>query len=408
MYGSHLWVFIVLFLISVLTGCGTDFDGTEDDFKEIIPEEFNFSTLCESGFKSRFEPLSLPNHYRVSLQLEAILSESHKFLLETKEGDPIEIASTEIDDSQIDLKDGNSIQVTLIDETGSGTLTVCRTEIMPPKDIIIGSQENLDSHFDQKIEIETDGRIFFISKKPFYLNNRDVFLKANTIISRETVFKTFQNPNEEGIQGQSAPNFQITAQKLEGVLTIELNGQKGGQGSTGKPRRKGSTGDPGPSWSHHWFKLGETDICYVKSVNGTPSESKPKISQANHPLNGRKGKQGDPGEQGGKGAPGGSGGDLLLNIEDLDLSQIQYDLSGGNGGLGGIGGSGGPGGDGGHPGTLQGWDNGVCQSIGPVVSCCPPPIQGPQGETGSQGPMGPVGEKGSSGSLFLNGVRVDE
>ncbi len=408
MLGSHHLFIVYICLVSVLTGCGSDFDGSEDQNGENLVTPFNFNSLCNESLNHYFEPQIAPNSYKLKFEVNKEAPKSYEISLQTESFKQAKHSINEVENFDLEVQGGEKIILKVREVLRSGTLTKCEKELLVPRDLVVESQADFNRFKSPSYELITDGRIFLLNEMPIYIKNHQVRIEANEIISKNTRFKSFKDAAIDGNIGANAQSFQIIAKKLSGEINIDLRGQKGATGRQGDQGPEGTKGPTGDSWNHAWFKLGETPVCYIKTVHNKSVESRPKIHPSNHPLKGKKGLTGHPGKPGKKGLPGGNGGRLVLDIEDFNFSQIKYSLGGGFGGDGGPGGPGGEGGEGGDPGTLTGWGSSECKSIGHLVSCCPRPSNGETGDEGPPGPQGPEGESGKPGELILNGVRINE
>ena len=408
MLGSHHFPILLLLFFSVLTGCGTEFDGSEEDKQENTAVPFDSNSFCSTKLKPIFAPQAIPNSFLLRFKPLDFSPGRLKVSVLNEQNERIEHSLDELTELNLATQGGEKLLLELFEETSSGNIVKCDSTYTVPKDIVIDSQESFDQYLKNSFKIESESRIFLLAEEPILIGKHQAYLKAKEIVSKDARFLSFQKPAENGQIGKSAESFQIEADKLNGKISIQLTGQEGGSGSPGGKGDLGEKGAQGRSWNHAWFRLGETDVCFVSKVKTKKVEGSPKIPVSQHPLKGRPGSQGKQGKPGGTGLPGGTGGTLVINIEDFDLSQITYNLSGGNGGIGGIGGPGGDGGEGGDPGVLKGWGSKVCKNIGFVVACCPHPPKGERGMQGPTGTSGKQGEMGQSGYLIINGVKIDE
>jgi hypothetical protein len=167
----------------------------------------------------------------------------------------------------------------------------------------------------------------------------------------------------EGINGRSGGELTLRVDGgLQGILTVNLRGENGGDGKPGAAARAGAAGVEGSHSSSGAFDCSSGP---GRGTNGQPGLS---------------------GGDGGAGGKGGSGGTMILVAANPTaiLSSIVFHNEGGSpgkGGAAGIGGAGGPGGGGGASG-------GYCSG---------------RGQSGDAGQPGPPGKAGASGAASAAG-----
>lgn len=197
-----------------------------------------------------------------------------------------------------------------------------------------------------------------------------------------------------GGNGRSAPKFTLLALEVEigagDHLTIDFDGQTGGDGGVGQRGGDGGRGMGG--------RPGESDTSWP----GTGCDRQP-----------GSGGGGGRGGNGGVGGTGGRGGDagsitVLSYLDNISGSgafvsgKFTYVCDGATGGLGGLGGYGGRGGNGGNPGfKTSECDNANTGAAGP--DGFPAPGFGP----GSQDNKGAPGAHGAAAPLKLDVVSED-
>lgn len=192
--------------------------------------------------------------------------------------------------------------------------------------------------------------------------------------------------HNDGGNGMKAPRFTLICTEIEvGLgdhLSIDFNGQNGGEGGHGQSGGKGGKGMAG--------RIGESDTTWP----GTGCDRQP--------GNGGDGGEGGAGGPGGSGGKGGDAGDLtvLTTTENITTGpfgngRITYVNDGGYGGKGGRQGLGGAGGVAGQPGFS--------------TSECSNALPGEQGDRGIPASLadaaanpGSTGARGAAGHLKLD------
>jgi hypothetical protein len=191
-----------------------------------------------------------------------------------------------------------------------------------------------------------------------------------------------------GADGRSAPDFALVALEVDigigDALTIDFDGQNGGQGGVGQKGGDGGRGMGG--------REGDSDTTWP----GTGCDRQPGSGGA--------GGDGGNGATGGDGGTGGNAGkiEIISTADNLTASGafisggIVYVNDGGSGGEGGLGGFGGRGGRGGNPGfKTSECDNANTGTDG--ADGFPPPGLG----AGSSANQGGGGSNGAPGALLL-------
>ena len=199
--------------------------------------------------------------------------------------------------------------------------------------------------------LKTNGKSFSLQVKQIVANN-----------SRIVAFdpRVTQEPKgtSETPSGRAAGAIVLVATDFTGALTINNDGERGGDGSDGGAGMAGSTGSNGSNAASGLFD------CRRGAERGG------------------NGGNGQPGQKGGNAGSGGGGGLVDLNITNFRVgSRIDVTSFGGAGGIPGKGGPGGPGGPGGSGGS-------------PIGLCSG---SGPNGLPGQNGPSGPSGQPASTG-----------
>lgn len=197
-----------------------------------------------------------------------------------------------------------------------------------------------------------------------------------------------------GRNGRSAPLFTLIALEVEigggDHLTIDFDGQNGGEGGLGQKGGNGGNGMGG--------RVGKSDTSWP----GTGCDRQP--------GHGGDGGDGGDGGQGGDGGIGADAGDITIISTADNISgsgpflsgRFSYVNDGGSGGEGGLGGFGGRGGRGGNPGfKTSECDAATSGNHGEDGS--PPPGLGP----GSLSNKGATGAHGMAASLAFFQVQSD-
>lgn len=197
------------------------------------------------------------------------------------------------------------------------------------------------------------------------------------------------NPGKDGAQGRDAPSFTLVAAEVEiGVgdhLTIDFDGQNGGDGGRGQNGGDGGTG------------MGGRD--------GKSDTSWPGTGCDRQPGNGGNGGDGGDGGQGGNGGAGGDAGRIVIYGSEHDVTagafvsgNISYINDGGSGGGGGLGGIGGRGGQNGTKGFPTSECNKAADGV-PGTDGSPTGIANGPGSNQNTGNTGSHGGSGGSPSF---------
>jgi hypothetical protein len=200
--------------------------------------------------------------------------------------------------------------------------------------------------------------------------------------------------NNPGNPGLKAPSFTLIALEVEigafDHLTIDFDGQNGGEGGIGQKGGKGGKG--------------------MRGRNGQSDTTWPGTGCDRQPGNGGKGGPGGNGGKGGDGGPGGDAGNITIFSTSENISSsgpfrsgnISYVNDGGSGGAGGKGGFGGKGGK----GALAGTPTSECDNASPGDDGDDgwPPVEF---AAGSDANKGNTGSHGAPGVLSIEEAKPD-
>ncbi len=269
-------------------------------------------------------------------------------------------------------------------------------EVKIKKSIELNSNNKVSSlrtHKDEELDLDT---LILNPNASIHIDEEDLYLKANTIVSLNGKLMTFPPRAEArpGREGMSGGYLKVRAGKVIGDLGIELRGQNGGFQSE-RPK-KPSDIPPTPDYLH--------GRC-VENQENYKGE-----------CQGKKGIKGYNGEMGYMGLPGGNTGHLELFVKGLRNSEIKVNYFPGLGSQGGEGGEGGDGGFGGRGVRVRyRYEGGAgphridAISTNQNTKCVQSAVRQQSGSKGSgyiyykDGDCGDKGEKGQRGEPGYNG-----
>lgn len=236
--------------------------------------------------------------------------------------------------------------------TGTQNLTKDPMPIVFPKDFVFndsaialsallkafGSESN-------RVEVSGFNRVFLSAKTRIRVKEQSLVIVTNELVSNGGRIETFRSDDEAGVgeAGRNGGLILIQAKKAKGTLTLNIEGERGGQGVSG---RKGRDGHPGARGADGRWGVNEGGG--PRSANC--EDYRGSLYGCSRPGDGGQGGNGENAGNGEKGQKGGDSGKLVVKISDVSEAKIIVDVKGGKGGLGGAPGVSGKGGAAGMPG----------------------------------------------------------
>lgn len=393
-------IFILAAVLCFNFGCSVSIEPDKTP-EQAAPTESIQLTKGET-FNVHIEGLSQPNLFQARIIFRGDLSRGY-IIQKTSRDQKVSTFSLdhsyELIDNDLKPSETYSYAIGLVRNGKFIQASTVDIEVQPDF-IIDGILSNSNT---TPLDLKNKFRLYFKKNSTLKSLGRDLEIDVQEIFSENGNLQTFSLDDSAPIYQAGAPSGRIIfkARKITGPFTIEIRGQKGGQGHKGAV---GATGIQGPPSPRNILDVGfglltiMPDLCarqYYAPGNGRPcgNESYDECLKKHMGIGGK----GGPGGQGFQGSMGLKGGDAENAILEIPQphENIKIIFEAGRGGSGGESGDGGPGGPGGPGAPL------VNNSPGRPCDSSP---SGPTGDQGINGPIGPEGVAGNKGLLSINGV----